>query len=328
MKQPDPAPVFDALRVARDRGLMPTALGTAELRELGPKVLARSVFTARGTSAIFASKIKEVVDDLSSGSINEADARVTLLETLRALGYTPERGFPDVPEGTVPPALKGTLQDLTSFRRLRLIVQTQRALMQGAGQQYRGHTPDRLEAAPAWELVRIEEKAAPRDWMARWRVAGGLIYGNITPEMTRQGRVRATGRMIALKGDPVWGELGSYGNFDDALGVDYPPFAFNSGMGWDEISREECVSLGVVGPDGQAFDEYHRGEDRPKVLAGELPMPSPTLSMKDVDPALVKWFEEETKATPGEVATEFDYSHLLEEALSARTASYAERSLR
>jgi len=147
----------------------------------------------------------------------------------------------------------------------------------------------------------------------------------VTPEMTAQGAVRATGRMIALKADPVWGELGSYGNFDDALGVDHPPFAFNSGMGWREITRAECVALGVVGPDGQSIDEFHRGESRPKVLAGDLPMPRPSLSMKDVDPELVKQFKEETKATDSTTTPGLlDFSDLLEKGLSRAAKAYAE----
>jgi hypothetical protein len=310
MFEPDPAPVFDAFAIASRRQLMPTSLGTAGLRNLGAKALGRSVFTARGTSMVFTSKIKEVVDKMASGSINEAEARVTLRETLKALGYTPEGGFPDAPAGSVPPALKGTLQDLSSFRRLDLIVRTQIDLMRGAGQQFRGHTPDRLESAPAWELVRIEPKAAPRDWPSRWVVSGGASYG---------------GRMIALKGDPAWGELGSYDNFDDALGVDYPPFAFNSGMGWESVSRSECLELGVVGPDGQSIDEYHRGKDRPVVLAGPLPMPSPSLSVKDVDPELVKVFKQETHAKPGKAAGTVDYSDLLDEAMADRIAGYERR---
>jgi polyhydroxyalkanoate synthesis regulator phasin len=328
MLEPDPAPVFDALRVARERGLMPTSLGTAELRELGARILARAVFTARGSNAIFVSKLKEVIDQLAAGEINEASARKVLIETLRAVGYTPEGGFPDAPAGEVPPALEGTLQDLSSGRRLDLIVRTQRDLMRGAGLQYRGHTPDRLEAAPAWEFVRVMPVRAERPWhprhegKSRWLIVGGRVYGGeAQPDGSTKG-----GRMIALKGDPIWGELGSTGNFNDALDVDHPPFAFNSGMGWREVPRAECLALGVVGPDGQSIDEFHRGADRPRVLAGELPMPSPSLSMKDVDPDLLKQFREETKATdskrkPGVV----DYSDLLEEALSARTASYAER---
>jgi len=244
-----------------------------------------------------------VADAIANGEMNEATARVTLLETLRALRYTPKGGFPDTPPGAVPPALKGTLQDLSSFRRLDLIVRTQRQLMQGAGQQYRGHEAARLAAFPAWELVRVFEVTAPRNWdgsaptkadpRSRWTIAGGQLFG---PGEEQTG-MSVSRRMIALKGDPVWGELGATGNFSDALDVDHPPFAFNSGMGWREVSLATCVQLGVTGPDGQSIRQFHSGMERPKVMAGTLPLPTPVMSLKKVDPKIVKRFEEATGAT-------------------------------
>jgi hypothetical protein len=106
--------------------------------------------------------------------------------------------------------------------------------MAGAGQKFRGEHADMLPSYPAWELVRVMPVMVPRDWPSRWTIAGG--------------KFAIGGRMIALKGDPIWGELGSYDNFPDALGVDYPPFAFNSGMGWKAVSTEECQRLGITGP--------------------------------------------------------------------------------
>lgn len=299
---PDLADITDALRAAQKRGELPTALSTAELRELGADVLARSVFTARGTSAIFASKLKEVVDELASGRIGETQARAALKECLIALGYTPEGGFPG-DEGKVPPALAGTLQDLSSFRRLDLIVRTQLELMQGAGDQWRGNQPDRLAAFPAWELVRVAERAAPRDWPSRWVIVGGRL---------------TNGRMIALKGDPVWGELGSY--FDDALGVDYPPFAFNSGMGWREVSAAVVETLGITGPDGETPEEFF--QNKPGTMGGKLPLPTPRMSLDGVDPALVKRFKTATHAVPvqGKPAT-VDFSDLLARDIAARDAA-------
>lgn len=325
---PNPAPVFDAYREASDRDLLPTSLGTKELRELGAGTLARSVFVARGTSAAFLSKLKEVVEQLTAGNIGEADARLILLEALKALGYTPEGGFPDAP-GAVPPAMKGTLQDLSSFRRLDLIVRTQIDLMRGAGQQFRGQEPARLQAAPAWELFRIEQKDAPRKWSSqedgsdarhsgkidersRWTIAGGKLSGR---------------RMIALKGDPVWGELGSSSNFDDALDVDHPPFAFHSGMWWREVSRAECIALGVTGPDGESIEEFHQGIERPRIIAGQLPLPKPRLSTKGVDPDLLEQFRRETEATPSKTGgSSYDYSDLLEEGLANASTEYLKKN--
>lgn len=274
---PDLSTITDALAAAQKRGALPTSLGTAELRELGADILARSVFTARGTNAVFTDMLKKLVDRLAAGDMNEATARVTLLETLRALGYTPEGGFPDAPAGSVPPALRGTLQDLSSRRRLDLIVETQRGLMIGAGQKNRGSTPDRLELFPAWELVRQLSVMVPRDWPARWTIAGGK-----------------PGRMIALKGDPIWGELGSPENFEDALSVDYPPFAFNSGMGWLEISKEEVARLGITGPQGETPAEFLA--TRPATLGGRQELPSPTLSVRDMDPEILREFQKSTGA--------------------------------
>jgi hypothetical protein len=51
--------------------------------------------------------------------------------------------------------------------------------------------------------------------------------------------------MIAEKSSSVWGQLGSRDIFADAIGTDYPPFAFNSGMGWRQVSRAVCEQLGV-----------------------------------------------------------------------------------
>jgi hypothetical protein len=310
-----PEPVFDAFLAASERGEMPTGLDTAGLRELSAELRSRMVFTARGTSAVFVSKIKEVVDQLAAGDIGIADARVALIETLRVIGYTPEGGFGDLEIGElgkVPPAVAGTLQDLSSFRRLELIVRTQLELMQGAGQQARGTTPDRLEAAPAWELIRVLEVTTPRDWPARWAIAGGTL---------------TEGRMVALKGDPVWGELGSSENFSDALDTDHPPFAFNSGMGWREIQREEVLALGITGPDGETVDEWLAG--RPRTMAGPMPLPTPSLSMRDVDPEIAATFTEATKATakPGRPGV-FDYSALLREELAKADESYGKEGTR
>ena len=176
---------------------METTLGTAGLRQKGAQILARSVFSARGSNAIFASTLKEIINTLAAGNISEGQARTAIWEILRDLEYTPEGGFPDAPPGEVPPALKGTQQDLSSFQRRDLIVRTQIELMRGAGQQTRGHTPDRLRAFPAWELVRVADRKATRHW-------GGVEMGSekdalTEPRWTIAGGRLAAGKMVASR---------------------------------------------------------------------------------------------------------------------------------
>lgn len=275
----------NSARISQIRDLLPTTLGSAEIRDqIAADVRARSVFVSRAANVVFLSKVKEVVDLVTAGKMDKATAQVILLETLRAVGYTPEDGFPDDISGDVPEAAAGTLQDLTSFRRLSLIIDTQRALMNGAGQQIRGMEPERMAQFPAWELVRVGTRRAPRNWgdtqqgspprhngqpdlRSRWTIAGGSFTG---------------GRLIALKGDPVWGELGASENFDDALDTDHPPFAFNSGMGWQEVDRAECEQLGITGPDGETIEQW-LGKEHPILT----PLQPPVISVASADPRLV-----------------------------------------
>ena len=299
---------FPAADASSIRELLPTDLGSAELRDaIAADMRARSVFVSRCTSAIYLYKVKEVIDAITAGDMDFATGRLAILQTARAIGYTPEIGFPDA-MGAVEPAIKGSLQDLTSFQRLNLIISTQTALMRGRGQQITGMSPARLKQFPAWELVRVGTSREPRRWggkylgtpankidfRPRWTIAGGTLY---------------EGRMIALKGDPIWGELGSSENFEDALDTDYPPFAFNSGMGWREVSASECKALGVTGPDGESIADWLQKE-KLTLLDTHAGLPAPQISMKGVDPALINWLEkkegitlvEDTATTPGNAA--------------------------
>lgn len=293
--------INEALRIAQDRQIMPTTLSSAELRDLSAGLRARAVFTARGSSAVFAMAIKKMIEALLAGDLDQGEVRLGLAATLREIGYTPEGGFPD--GAATPPANRGTIQDIKSFRRLDLIVRTQNDLMQGAGQQLRGQTPERLRAAPAWELIRIIPVRVPRDWKSRFEQVGGTL---------------TNGRIIALKGDPVWGELGS--NFDDSLDVDHPPFAFNSGMGWEEVTRSEATALGVTGPGGMSMEEFHRGIERPRILLGNLPLPAPKISVVDLDPAVRADLEKIVQSSA--VDDELSYDDILEKELAAADAAY------
>ena len=283
---PNLSTITDALAAAQKRGLLPTSLSTAELRELGAELLARSVFSALATNAIYVDQLKKLIDQLAAGDLSEGQVRTALWELGKALGYDSEKG--GFPGEELEPALKGTLQDLMSFRRRDLIVRTQRDLMQGAGLKMRGSEPDRLSEFPAWELVRWYDVKDARVWPGRWAIAGGKPRVAGRDALAYKVVGEATG-FIALKGDPVWGELGSYDNFSDALGVDHPPFYFNSGMGWREVSIEEVRSLGVTGPSGETPEEWLASE--PATLTGKQPLPTPQVSLNGIDPALIEKFK-------------------------------------
>lgn len=123
----------------------------------------------------------------------------------------------------------GDLQDIASRKRLGLIYDQNVEDAQEYGRWQAGNDPDLLDAFPAQELVRIESRETERDWGMRWADAGGTFFGS---------------RMIALKDAPVWTALSRFGK-------PWPPFDYGSGMGVEDISREEAEQIGLIKPDQQ-----------------------------------------------------------------------------
>lgn len=143
---------------------------------------------------------------------------------------------------------KNSLEGLLSSDKIDFALTTARDVAQGAGIYAKeGGDADVVEAYPAWELLRVYDRDVPRgfrqvkgtlvpapgeDWESRWTAAGGELIN---------------GRMIALKSDDIWQRLGDgIGGYTDTLGNPFPPFAFNSGYDVNNVSRAECLDLGLI----------------------------------------------------------------------------------
>ncbi len=210
----------DAIRV---KELLPTSLGSDGIRErIAADILRRSVFTARMESVRYLARVRDVCAAYATGGIGEADARLRLVEALAQMGHSPLDG--------------GGMSNPASARRLSLIVDTQRQMATSVA-RLSGQTGATLILWPAWELRRIGTRSVPRtDWDRRWMAAGASCGF--------EGALR--GCFIALKSSPIWAALGNgAGGFRDTLGNPYPPFAYGSGMDWDEVDRDTCVRLGL-----------------------------------------------------------------------------------
>ena len=227
-----------ALDIASARGTLPTWMSTGQMRrKVAASVRRRAVYSARMTHATAVQHTKDVVDRVLKGGLGNdfAQGRLELRNLFRRLGYTPETGFPGDEALGIPPARPGSLKDLTSDRRLNLILNTQMQLMRGVAQKTRGMDGTRVKLFPAWELVRYAPRRNERDWPARFRAVGYDL------PVDGEGRER----LVAVKGSPVWAALGNSALFDDALDVDHPPFAFESGMGWLEVHWDEAEKIGL-----------------------------------------------------------------------------------
>lgn len=225
--------ISQALKIAQNRGIFPTYLSATDTADVVKKLEHQVFWSARTTQAEYLMELKALVDRYVSGEGPDNDLaqlRVEARQLLATYGYTPERGFPGDAKLGIPPATAGSLRDLSSEKRLNLIFDTQAKLARGLGQKLRGI--ERVDMAPAWELVRVESRENIRDWVKRWNIAADNVDNS---------GVYAV--LIAHKQSPIWPALGSKALFPDALDVDHAPFALHSGMGLREKFASELGDM-------------------------------------------------------------------------------------
>lgn len=224
-----PLPLLEAIRKLGDRNPIASLLRSAEWADVPLALRERAQFSAGVENARVLDRFQEslshaislVQEELAGGKSAFVD-RSSFIGDLRRLVL--EQGLGAAPES----AEAGTVQDLSSRARLGLIYDMQVKSAQGFARFKAGADPDLLDAFPAQEFLRVESRREERtDWPDRWIAAGGRFFGT---------------RMIALKDDPVWRNLSRFG-------TPWPPFDFGSGMGVEDVSRDEAEALGLLARD-------------------------------------------------------------------------------
>ncbi|HXI73456.1 MAG TPA: hypothetical protein VNN22_24195 [Verrucomicrobiae bacterium] len=249
-------PFTAAVRANEVKSALPSDLSSAELRTLDAAVKRKSFISARtmltdlldqykfDVESIINPKTEQRADRVTpenpegnvTTGLNQAYARQGIKDLLRGLGYAPE------------PGEAGTLKDLSSNPRINLVLKTNTELAQGAGRFIQMNNPDVLDQFPAQELVRFEQRMKVRDWEARWAAAADESGDEDAAKCLED-----SGRMVALKDSEIWQALGDgAGGYDDTLGNPYPPFAFNSGMWVQSVSRSDAEELGLIDPGEKA----------------------------------------------------------------------------
>lgn len=269
-------------------------------REWSQKIKDEALFGARITHRAYLDAVKKRLVEVVGGTITPQEAERRLKETLRDLGYSPEGGFKGK-SGGVPPAKPGDIRDLSSSRRIQLIIDTNVKRARSMGQVAASENPLSLMTRPAWELTRTGARKKPRgDWKRRWAAAGAKVGW--------EGAAKR--RMVALKSSPIWQALADgTGGYTDTLGSPFPPFAFGSGLAWVNVGRKEwqriCREEGM--PDGleevaARAKEYMRegGEETGKAEPVKIDVALPPLGDKPqgvANPLTVK-LEEIAKEVP------------------------------
>lgn len=233
-------PLETTLAALARREVLPSGLSSAEMRQKFGAEFHRLNFTSARTLLEdlldgYKDKVGKILNpqtvaredgSLKTEGLDPATARLEIKQLQAELGMV--KG-------------DGSIKDLTSDRRINLVIQTNRDVMQGMGWFIQGNDPAALDAFPAQELIRVEDRKEKRNWQNRFLVAAGNAGDTDAARVLDQ-----TGRMIARKDSPLWEQLGSAENFDDALGNPFPPFAFSSGMDVRDISYSEALELGLI----------------------------------------------------------------------------------
>lgn len=221
-----PLPLQAALDSRLVRQILPTDFRTRLLQTIAPYLKERAMFSAGVTNAEFLQQASDAIDAAVSGESDVATKRAGLKKVLEALQYNP------VPDE------RGTLTDLSSDPRLNLIINTGQETAAGYGAFMQGQDPAVRDQWPALELVRIMnfDSEHKRNWAQIWTNAGGQFYD---------------GRMIALKDDLIWDELGDPDVVPGGLGNPYPPFALHSGMWTKPVDRDTAIRLKLIDRDTQ-----------------------------------------------------------------------------
>ena len=248
MDPSNPVEFREAVAHLQAKGLLPTNLSSAELsQQLSAAFRRQAFFSARNSIEVVLAdekaKVLSIVNPqqvLREGAertvtegFNPASARSAIKQLFEDIGYKPEAGT------------EGTLLDLSSSKRIDLVVKTNVQLAHGTGRfMEQNADADVVDLWPALEFVRFEGRKEPRNWDGMnglWEQACRR-----SGDMDALRVFGATGRMCALKSSGVWDQLGNSEYVQGGLDNPFPPFALGSGMWTEEMSREETEEVGLL----------------------------------------------------------------------------------
>jgi hypothetical protein len=267
-----PAPIDAAVARLAERTVLPSPLRTAEW-EAAPLQVRHNGFFSAGV---------EWGEFLSHGQTKLLDALAMRKEQVaNGQAYVDRSSFiGDMRKMVLSAGMQSPgdrpddLRNIASRARLGLIYDMQTRQAYNFARWQNDSDPLILNAFPAQELVRLSARRAPRNWQDRWIAARGTLI---------------SGRMIALKTDPIWTDISRFG-------VPWPPFDFGSGMGVRDISRREAESLGLIAPGDRIQPEQVRrfeeslqapvSDIRPDILKTLLSLFGRNLAVEN---GLLKW---------------------------------------
>lgn len=224
---------FEAAAAALDRKTpIGSKLNSLQWQGVPAELRSRAMFSSRVEAASF---LTEARDRLSSELrlqreqlANGKQAFFSRNDFIIEMRRLAEAEGIDTTNGT----FDGSIRDIRSSQRLGLIYDINTEQAENYGRYKMDLDPDVFDAYPAKRLVRVEDREHKRNWIEIWRGAAAEV-GWVG--------VHRGSDMVALKTSEIWTNLGPFGN-------PYPPYDWGSGMGDEDVDREEAERLGLVKP--------------------------------------------------------------------------------
>nr|DAY81873.1 MAG TPA: hypothetical protein [Caudoviricetes sp.] len=196
---------------------------TAAQREMIANDYAERAFFVSGVEpGVILSDFEDKAAKVASGALSYEEAQQAIRETLRQQGYRP------------PATGQGGIQDLSSWVRIQVVMETNAAMAHGYRNWY-NWTQD--EDTAAFKFYRSQGREDPRYWAERWNRARAGLEEEAT-EAVSSGFIRGETVGYALASSDIWIRLSRFG-------TPYPPFDYLSGMNIAPIGAEEARAAGL-----------------------------------------------------------------------------------
>jgi hypothetical protein len=225
MEFPEPLPFLEALEKLQQRGVLPSDFDTFQWRMVAAAVRERAFFSSQVESARLLQSMKDYTEDYLAEFRDEngklvAQGRAEFVANMRELAIREGLGKVDPLTGRIIPEInESDLTDIRSIARLQLIFDTQVESAQEYGYWKQGMDPDILYVFPAQRFIRVRPVMMPRDYHA------------------------ANEGVVKRKDD-----IDFWLSMNRDFGVPWGPWGFNSGMGVEDVDRDEAEALGLIRP--------------------------------------------------------------------------------
>ena len=196
---------------------------TAAQRELIANDYAERAFFVSGVEpGVILSDFEDKFGKVASGALSYEEAQQAIRETLRRQGYRP------------PATGQGGIQDLSSWLRIQVVMETNAAMAHGYRNWY-NWTQD--NDTGVFKFSRSQGREDPRYWAERWNRARVGLEDEAT-EAVSSGFIRGETVGYALAASDIWIRLSRFG-------TPYPPFDYLSGMNIAPVGAEEARAAGL-----------------------------------------------------------------------------------